>query len=269
MQKHGLRVIGLMMMTAIGLMAFTASAQAALELELYHLTILLGGIRLEKGKTETFTGKQVGTGVLKIPAKNSEIRCEAGKILKGTAEVGEDPGVEGGTKSSSGLSTTGKGEIEFEKCKVFEESSGKELGPCTKAFNEHNNLGKPIATFDFLFLLHRHTSPELNLHLLIWRFSSLEGIPFSKLEFGGTCSLPAKVEVTGSVAGETAGESETDGVTKEVEFDSGLAAPSMAASDQEVAKTALKFGANPAFIKAKATAELTGAGAGKAWGLMG
>jgi len=91
MRTNGLKILGLAMMVALGLMAFSAvGAQAALVLR--HTAILLNatekeaGKVLEAGKPKEATGEQEGTAILKIPAKNSEIRCEKGAVSEASVE---------------------------------------------------------------------------------------------------------------------------------------------------------------------------------------
>jgi hypothetical protein len=281
MRKHGLRAVGLALMAALGMMAFSATAAQAsvLELDLYHLCYLLGGtvIPCEEGMEEKVTGEQESTeGILKIPAKNSEIRCLKGKVLganiKNNADVAEGERKQAPLK----LTAEGKGEIEFFECKVFEISTGKELAACTKVFNEKNKngagvAGHPVAKFDYLFLLHRHFSTipgeELNTHYALWIALSEGENPFVTLEFGGTCALPEKAKVSGRVAAkilnpetmETKLKAEFDSESTEGKFYNGL----------PVVNGKLLFGANESFIKGKAFAELAGAQAGKTWGVKG
>src|SRR6476620_12325320 len=146
MRTYGLKAIGLSLMAVIGLMAFTATAQAAEELTLKsrHLAILVNsGTVLSAGTTTGVAGKQVGTAILKVPAKNSEIRCETGAVTEASVENETDTkknpeGEELTESSESKLAAIGKRKIQFSKCKVFQESTGKEIVACTKAFNENN-----------------------------------------------------------------------------------------------------------------------------------
>jgi hypothetical protein len=277
MRTHGLKAIGLTLLAAIGMMAFTASAQAAEELTLKsrHLAILLNsGTFLKTETVTTATGKQIGTAILKIPGKNSEIRCETGTVSEASAENETDTkknpaGEELKEISASGTSAMGKGKIQFSKCKVFSESAGTELAACTKAFNENNpeKIGSeaaPSAKVLVLFFLHLHKSTiageVLEHHIWIVRLTPLAGTAFTTLKFGGTCALPEKVEVTGSASTEVP---QTDAVIQKASFDGASAAGKAVSKD---ANTKLNFGANEAFIKGEIEVELqTG---GVPWGVM-
>ena len=281
MRTYGLKAIGLSLMAVIGLMALTATAQAAEELTLKsrHLGILLNsGTVLSAGTTTGVTGKQVGTVILKVPGKNSEIRCERGAITEASVENETDTkknpeGEELTEASESKLAAMGKGKVEFSKCKVFAESTGTELVACTKAFNKNNAEFKevegvreaaPSAKVLILTFLHSHqstTAGEVLEHdISIVRLTPLGGgTLFTKLIFGETCSLPENVEVKGSVATEIP---TTDAVKQKVNFDGASATGKAVAKD---AKTKLSFGANEAFLKGEIELELAG---GPNWGVM-
>jgi hypothetical protein len=271
-------------MAAIGLMAFSATAQAAEELTLRsrHLAILLNsGTFLKTGTVTGASGTQVGTAILKIPGKNSEIRCEKGATTEASVENEADTkknpeGEELTEASSNGQSAMGKGKIEFSKCKVFEESTGKELTACTTAFNANNPEFKevegkreatPSAKVLLLLFLHFHKSTiageVLEHHIWIVRLTPLGAVTFpatfTTLKFGGTCSLPETVKVTGNAATEV---SNTDAVIQKGVFDTASAAGKAIAKD---AKTKLNFGANEAFLKGEIEVELAG---GVTWGSM-
>lgn len=269
-------MIGLTLLAAIVLMALTATAQAAEELVLKrrHLAWLIGGTFQTNGTARTATGTQVGTAILKIPAKNAEIRCEKGSTseasIENEADTKKNPeGEELSEASSSGQSAMGKGKIQFSKCKVFDEKAGTELAACTKAFNENNveKIGSeaaPSAKVLILFFLHFHKSTiageVLEKHMWLVRLTPLGGgTLFTKLKFGGTCSLPENVEVTGSVTTEVPS---TDAVIQTVKFDTATAEGKLWSKE---ANTLLKFGANEAFIKGEIEAQLEGA---PSWGVM-
>ena len=94
MHKHGLKVLGLAVVAAIGLMAFSASAAlAATNLNLgdafYSGTpgffLINNGTTSPTGLTkQAVVGTQIGSGShLEIPAKSAEIVCTAGEIESG------------------------------------------------------------------------------------------------------------------------------------------------------------------------------------------
>jgi hypothetical protein len=277
LRKAGFGLIVVAVLSLAAVMASTAQAAEGLELKLYHLALLLKGTFLKQGQAETLTGEQEETTVLKIPAKNFELRCATSQINEASLKNEVDPGVTHivkekkeekeveikiEEKSPSGLSAEGSGKRTFGSCKVFTESTGIENVPCTKALNEHNNAGKPVSVFDFLFLL--HDSPEQKTHFWMAILKSLPAIPFTTLEFGGTCSLPEKVKIEGSVAIQISNP-EVDAVKMKGVVDTGGSGKQL----QEAAKAKLLFGANEAFIKGNGYVELTGAGKGSVWGVMG
>ena len=156
----------------------------------------------------------------------------------------------------------GSGRLGFSKCKVFTESTGVELAACTKAFNENNGEktggeATPSAKVLALAFLHFHKSTiageVLEHHYYIGRLTPLGGgVLFTKLTFGGTCSLPENVEVKGSLATEIP---KTEAKVQTVNFDTATAAGKVVTKD---AKTKLSFGANEAFIKGTIELELEG-----------
>jgi hypothetical protein len=278
MRKHGLRIIGLALMAALGLMAFTAVAAQAetLELRLYHLALLQENKNFRaNGVSEELIGAQESEIRLKVPAKKYEIRCATAKVLKGTHIENVPDAAEGGReKSPSEKSAEGKGEIQFESCTIFVENTTTKVyeksEPCTKAFNEaeHNNGGKPIAVFDFLFLLHSHVSTPLNSHFWFAVFRSLPEVSFMTLKFGGTCSLPKETKITGKVAAELPAPAvETDAAKLKAVFESETG-NGKTLNELPNVEAKLLYGESPAFLVGKGYAELAGAEAGKAWGVM-
>jgi len=164
----------------------------------------------------------------------------------------------------------GKGSIEFSSCKVFEETTGKELAACTKVFNEKNKnvkgeAGRPSAKVLVLTLLHWKETANLTTHFLLVRLTPLAGPtePFTTLEFGGTCGLPEKPIIKGSVTGEVAFPMPyIDGKKVKANFET---ATTFGKELSTVAETELLFGANPSFITGKISAEIVGV---EKWGVM-
>jgi hypothetical protein len=266
-------------MAALGLMAFTAGAAQAevLELRLLHLALLQGGaFRETKVAAEKVTGKQESAeGIFKVPAKKFEIKCAFGNVNKEVTTIKnvEDNAEAQREKSTSGLKAEGSGEIVFESCNVFLENTVTHVyeksTPCTNAFNEHNNLGKPKANFTFLFLRHLHVSEVLLRHFWYVVFSS-GASPFTELEFGGTCSLPKLTKVTGKVAGELSAystASEPDEAKVKANFESETA-KGKEYNEVPGAEAKLLYGESPAYLTGKAYAELAGEKAGATWGVM-
>jgi hypothetical protein len=258
-------------MAVIGLMACTATAQAAEELTLRsrHLAILLNsGTYLPVAVVQGASGGQIGTVILKIPAKNSEIRCEKGTTAEAHAKNDFDTKVnpEGESlteESASESSAMGEAKVEFSKCKVFTESTGKELTACTTEFNKNNPA--PFARVLILTFLHFHKSTifteVLEHDIYIMRLTPLGGgTLFTTLKFGGTCSLPETIKVEGSVATEIP---ITDAKVQKVKFDGASAAGKAVTKE---AKTKLSFGASEAFVKGEFEIGLQTEGA--PWGVM-
>jgi len=160
-RKHGLKALGLSLLTALGLMAFTAvGAQAA--------DWLIGGKALTGlAASESVTGEQVGTeNNLLILKLNLTLQCAE-------AEVG------GATIKAGG---TGSGTISFSECHVLD--AEKKEAACT--------LVEPIeAAVNAEVVLH-----EGGNYVLF----KPQGEAFAVVETtGGVCPLPEEAEVKGSV----------------------------------------------------------------------
>jgi hypothetical protein len=244
--RHELGALGPIILTALAIAALTASvAQAEIKPALYLRES--GTLLTEK---ETVAGGVEGTGTFSIPAKNTEINCAKGTESAGVIENrGKVEGV-------------GTGTFTFSECTVLNFKTKEELKACTTEFNAHNEKGNlKIATEKTSILL--HAVGEEGLAHRVWlNIHPPKGSTFTTLEFGGTCSLPEKVEVTGSFAVEVPNE---DAVKLKTIIDTESEAGKKL---QELAEAKLSFGASPAYIKAKAFVELTGAHAGAPWGIM-
>lgn len=283
MRIYGLKTSSLFLIAAIGLMTFAATAQAATELSLAsrHQAILLNsGTFLPAGTKTPAFGKQVGSAILKVPAKNAEINCEKSAVTEALVENETDTkknpeGKELTKGSTSGLSAMGQGKIEFSKCRVFAEIPiGTELKACTTEFNKNNLEFKevggsreatPSAKVLALTFFHFHKSTiggELEEETTtIGRFTPLKGTLFTKLKFGGVCALPENVEVNGNVADEIL---KSDSVEQPLIFET-ASIPGKEISKK--AETKLSFGANEAFFSDILVFELKGSPSPN-WGAM-
>ncbi len=195
------------------------------------------------------TASQAGTGILKIPAKSAEIRCSS----LATSE-GQLHNVYGEAKPGGAAQAT----LTYSSCKVFEESTGTELKACTKAFEESNPAG---VTSKVTALAIQH---EGKIYLVI---EPLSGEVFATVKFGGTCPLPEKAEVRGSLAIEISSE---ELVSQELNADTANAAEGLKGGKkvQELLGAKLKYGASEAFAKGVVSASLSGEHAGKKWGAL-
>lgn len=287
MRKHGLQVLGLALMAAIGLMAFASAAQALeLPLELGDKPgsgeagfFLVNKATSPTGLThQEIEGKQIGSGRLLIPEKKLEIACEEGRITEGAGGKAfiqneyEDFSTEPGSMKAGGH---GHATVLFLKCRVWniiEETVGgkviHKLTTINKACDEALNngvLSHEHITANVLVLVRRHAGvtylilePLINSHASYLKDAELTA-PFTTVLFGGTCSLPEKVNITGSLA---VAAPAADAVKPVLKFET-LENKAI----QELLGTKLKFGASQAYIEAEAEVELVGK-AGVAWGAM-
>jgi hypothetical protein len=97
-RKHGRSLLGLLVVAALGVMAFAASAQALTP------KYLIAKVAVPEALKATVTGAlEAGTvGTLLIPALNSEINCTAFKVQEGLIDTGTDA----------------KGKLLYENCTV-------------------------------------------------------------------------------------------------------------------------------------------------------
>lgn len=277
MRTHGLKILGLAVMAALGLMAFTATSALAANLNVIDEPetgeagfFLSEGVERPKGlTTETISGT-AGPGKLLIPAKNAEIACENAFLETGAFIENEYENWKTGVMKKGGH---GHGTVLFLNCKVWEINAAaelvKELTACTNALpalaaeptNHH-------ITAKGLLLLKRHegstyvvAEPLVNSKAGAEANEKLTSA-FTTLKFGGTCSLPETVNITGGVVAKA---SATDSVTQVLNVDTFSAAGK---TEQTLLGAKLKFGASEAFIQGEAKATLSGAGAGLNWGAM-
>jgi len=244
MQKHLLRVLGLSLLAAVGLMAFaTAGAQAA-EFR------ILGSAALATGAT--FGGSQIGTGTLKVPTLNIEIVCQKLSVLEG--------------KILSGPAGTALGKILFEECVVWSIKSGTleliEKLPCQilDISGGSGKVGHITATANLQVFLH------INGKTFILASKDGENRPFAIANYtsGTGCPIPLKQEITGNTVFKLVTGDLTGGGAEavELEVESNEAIPALFPAD------VLKYGVNTAFVISKDKLFLTGAHKGCTWGAL-
>jgi hypothetical protein len=282
MRKHGLKSLGPAVMAALGLLAFSASAASAAELNvIMEPATSVPGFFLANTGTERPTGLTHETiggtgpgGRFIIPAKSAEIDCPEWTSL--TAPFLEDeyedwmiPGMKKGGH--------GSGEVAMSSCKVFatnaEGVKGAELAACSSALNG----GTHKITAKALFRVVRHEGASFSTYVVlepeITSKASAEAnialtSKFTTITFGGTCSLPATIEIHGGVVAKApaadAVKPELSAKTWEVS-----AGKAVLSAEQKLLGAQLTFGANPAFAEANnIKAELTGTGSALPWGAM-
>ena len=76
-RKQGLSLLGILVVVALGVMAFASSAQALVP------KFFVGGTLAATGLNAPVEGKQIGTGTLLVKALNLEINCTGFKVTSG------------------------------------------------------------------------------------------------------------------------------------------------------------------------------------------
>ena len=257
MRKHGLSSLVLVLMAALALMAFGASAAQATLTPGFWL--LKSGTKL--AGTETIGGETTEEVKFKIEAKNTEIRCQVGKITEGSIDNSTEAELEG----KKGLIGHGLIFILILFCGIFILSTGEENKACTEALggpmekgeSEASLLARRHITFHILWLIHRHTNGKAYII-----FEPTFGKPFTTLTFGAECSLPEKIELTGKIAVEAPA---TDSVKQTLSIDTGN---EPGKGIQTLLGAGLNFGKSPMIIKGSSFIELTGANKGVTFGAM-
>lgn len=290
MHKYGLKALGLAVMAVLGLMAFSASSALAANLNVIDEpeTSIPGFFLINNGTErplglvhETIAAEGPG-GRLIIPAKASEIDCTHGE-LTGSPFIENE--YENFLTAAMKKGGHGSGEAKFTECKVFSTSEagvkGAELAACTSVLNG----GTKTVTAKGLLRVVRH--PEIIetkevkkafvvLEPQIASKANAEAnkaltSAFTTLTFGGTCSLPEKVNVTGGIV---ARAPDTDFLEPELSVKSWEVSGTKAvnSAEQALLGAKLKFGASEAFLEAKEIkAKLTGTEAKEKkfiWGAM-
>ncbi|HEY6550457.1 MAG TPA: hypothetical protein VIY71_04575 [Solirubrobacterales bacterium] len=272
MHKYGLRILGLAIMAAIGLMAFSASAALAVNLELgdkfYSNDEPAGEFLVNSGTlsptllaTQAVAGKQLGSGRLAIPGKSAEIVCAKGEITTGSVSNEYEDFI--AKKMATG--GHGSGTVQFKECKTEEinptthELTKKTLTNCVP--NVETTPGEVTANVLLLVKKHEKVTYLLAVPKVTSEASAKENealtAAFTTMKFGPLCSLPPTVKITGSL---TVKAPVADAIKPILKIDS------LTKTDQELIGAKLKFGANEAFIQAEAEAELVGKNV--PWGAM-
>lgn len=282
MRKHGLKALVLTVMAALGLMAFSASSALAANLNIIDEpeTTEVGKFLIKSGTenptgltTETIAGTSTKEGRLLIPGKSSEIDCASGKLTSGVV-ANEYENFKTATMKKGGH---GKGTVLFENCKVFKTTAegikGEEIAACTNVLNgatsPHNVTAKGLLRVakheGATYLV---VEPEITSKANAEENEKLTSA-FTTLKFGGTCSLPESVKVTGGIVAKPAAADANKPVIALVKTWEVAAGVAKRSTEQVLLGAILKFGANEAFIEAKEiVTELTGAGNALLWGAM-
>lgn len=189
MPNHMLRISGLLLIAALGLMMFAAEGVLAEELKGTPGEIRIAGAPAKSG--QPVRGEQVGGGTLLIPALNTEIVCQKANILSGST-----------LSSSSVLS-----EILYQECvywgtkKVLHE--GVELLvltaklPCEILEEGTTASGSIFAKVKLLVVLHESLSKVKDTYVLVEpdELSSIAGVLTTT---PSECPLPKLVTISGS-----------------------------------------------------------------------
>lgn len=292
MRTYRLKILGLAVMVVAGLMALSASSALAVNLNLFtepgssgeagfflintvNTPAVNGLLPKETIKANLVTGT---TASLLIPAKSAEVNCTGLEIPTGEGFVENEyeEYIAGVMKQGGHAHAT----LLFSGCTVLqinaagelvlnEKKEPVELTKCTEELDKATSpAGKHHVTAKVLVLVRKHEgkayllfSPLVSTKVQAEELKALT-LPFAKLTFGGTCSLPAAVNVTGGVAVEAPAADTNKPLLK---IDTFIAAGKTV---QELLGAKLQFGASPAFIKGEAEIELTGANAAALWGAM-
>jgi hypothetical protein len=258
-------------MAALGLMAFSATAALAVNLELGDKFysgeagkfLINTGTASPKGlTTQEVFGKQIGSGKLLIPGKSAEIVCEKGEVVNNAAVKSVIANeYENFLTAAMAVGGHGSGTMRFTECRTEEinsvtgELTGVKLTKCVPNF-----LATPgEITANFLLLVKKHEGltyllvvPKVTSHATAEANEKLTSA-FTTIKFNEeTCSLPPTVNVTGSLVTRAPA---LDGVLPRPAINSFSVAGKM---EQALLGAKLKFGANEAFVEAKAEAELVG-----------
>jgi hypothetical protein len=272
MRKHGLKVLGLVLMAAIGLMAFSATAALAVNLELGdtfysgakgEFLINSGTLSPTSLTTQAINGKQIGSSKLLVLAKSAEIVCAKGEATGAVANEYENfkiPAMEAGGHGSATLV--------FKECKVEAINSTTGALTGTTLTNCIPNFGTTPGeiTANTLILVKKHE--EATYLLFVPKVTSKataeanEALTsaFTSINFGPLCVLPSPSKVTGSLVTKAPA---ADAVKPKLAIDSFSAAGK---AEQALLGAKLKFNASEAFVQAEWEVELVGKNV--PWGAM-
>ena len=235
-RKHGRKLLGLLVVAALGIMAFASAAQA--------LTpgYLIAGKKIELKAGEflkgTVEGTQEGVGTLLIPKLNLEVNCTGFKVLEGVIENNVDA----------------KGKLLYEGCTILVSSTKEEASGCEVVTNDAGSALKHI-TASALIL-----PTELNSGAFAVLAEKIEAVVLTKKENG--CVLPTTTVVKGEACFKIAAGNDT--TEPLVESNATIQTECVEKTALEGTtvgkgfKDSLLFGTQEAFIDGKAKLFLTG-----------
>ena len=275
MRKHGLKALGLALMAAIGLMAFSATSALAVAENPLNLGdnfysnnetppewLINSGTLSPVGlATQAIAGAQIGKSRFEVPAKKFELVCNKAKA---TGTVANE--YENWKTGAMATGAHGHATLTFEECEAQEITEAgalvKKLANCTP------NGGTIVA--EVLLLGKKHKEPvggTAKTYILAVPLVNTKAkaeanealtSAFTTITFPELCALPSPTKITGSLSflAPTA-----DAVKPILKIDT-LAA----GTENELIGTKLKFGASDAHIQGEAQVELVGKNV--PWGVM-
>ncbi len=272
--RRGLKTLGLGLLAILALTGVMAPATLGANLnlgdEFYSGEagfFLIGGAETPKGLAkETISGKLVGERIVLIPNKSAEIACSSGEVTEGFVANEYEDYISGTMKQGGYGSAT----VLLTGCKVHEinvkgELTGKELTVCNKELNKESEHHITIKGTTFVKKHEGKTyviaEPSINSKATAEQAKALT-LAFSIVKFGGTCSLPETVDLTGSLV---VASPSTDAINPKQSSNTFSEAGKI---EQALFGAKLKFGSSEAFIKGEAEAGLTGVNKGNDWGAM-
>jgi len=251
-RKHGLGLLGLLAVTALGMMAFASSA-LALETQ-FHINLKAATAALDL----TFVGTQEGRGTLEIPGLNTEINCESGELTGGLIATALDAKIakilfkECTALSISKLLVIAEREL---PCHVSDVHAGAPTQLHVTALT--NILALPVEI---------SAGPPVQYGVLAENISV-----FVNFLSGTGCPLPLKTEVKGEVCFLiTAATNDTPNVLIHTDSTIQKSCPEVNLPPNGVKKDTLLYGAQEAFIKGSGILTLTGPAGdeNKPWGVL-
>ncbi len=234
LKKHGLKVLGVSLIAALGLMAIGAvGAQAAGEWKIGGKTMSELGLA-----SETYTAKlEPGVNALYlVKTLNIEIKCSTIHVLLGDI-------------LPSGIVDL---KLTFLGCKVFDDSAKEsELTACS--IKSAGQATEVIETQQIKGLIILHGGKNYSLT------TPSSGLTFTTVELiGASCAPKGSYPIAGTTVVEIGAEAKELLLTPVKE-------PEALFPEVSGKKDGLKFGENKAFLAGAAVAELTGAKKGSAW----
>lgn len=239
MKQYSLKVLGLSVLAALGLMAFAAVGAQAGE-------VLVLGKQATVG--QEISGSQEGEGKLLVPALKLEIRCANFDVLEGKI-------------TKSGTEAEGKGAILYLGCTAWglnaEKTALIELTSCHLLDNsgtEKDITAKAILKIDL-----KEGST------LIVASPEVAGTNFAKIKFtaGLGCTLTTPIEIKGEAGFKV--------ITGNLQGGGAAVVEPLVESSEAIQKSkglVLKYGANESFIDGSGKLVLKGTNVGCTWGAL-